>query len=91
VGSNGTIYATSVSVPDVVYAIDPTTGNATIISGNGIGGTTFGALSYGIALYPALSTTVPEPSSVMLLAFGIVGVILLQIIRVGRSALPLMS
>jgi large repetitive protein len=85
VGSNGTIYATSVSSPDVViYAIDPTTGNATTISGNGIGGTTFGALSYGIAVYPAFSATIPEPSSAVLLALGVIGVILLQIIKVSR-------
>jgi hypothetical protein len=71
---NGTIYATSVNTPDVIYSIDPNTGNATILSGNGIGGTTFGALSYGIAVYPTLSS-VPEPSSLVLLSLGAVGVI----------------
>jgi len=75
VGGNGTIYATSVNIPDVIYAIDPTTCNATIIAGNGVGGTNFGALSYGIAVYPAIATTIPEPSSVVLLALGITGVI----------------
>ncbi len=73
VGGNGTIYATSVSTPDVIYAINPTTGNANVIAGNGVGGTTFGALSLGIAVYPNIATTIPEPSSVVLLAMGILG------------------
>ena len=86
VGGNGTIYATSASAPDaVIYAIDPTTGNATVIAGNGIGGTTFGALSYGIAVYPAIST-IPEPSSVVLLALGIIGLLLS-----GRRWVPKLS
>ncbi len=76
VGGNGTIYATSVSLPDLIYAINPTTGNATVIAGNGVGGTTFGALAYGIAVYPAISTTIPEPSSVVLLALGITGLVI---------------
>src|SRR5208337_2508421 len=76
VGGNGTIYATSIASPDIViYAIDPTTGNATVLAGNGTGGTTFGDLSYGIAVYPAISS-IPEPSSVVLLALGIIGLIL---------------
>jgi sugar lactone lactonase YvrE len=74
VGSNGTIYATSIASPDVViYAIDPTTGNASVLAGNGIGGTTFGALSYGIAVYPSLSS-VPEPASLVLLGLGVLGI-----------------
>ena len=73
VGGSGTIYATSVSTPDVIYAVDPMNGDATIISGNGVGGTTFGALAYGIAIYPNLS--VPEPSSAVLLSLGTIGVI----------------
>jgi len=75
VGGNGTIYATSVSTPDVIYAINPTTGNANVIAGNGVGGTTFGALSLGIAVYPNIATTIPEPSSVVLLAMGIIGLL----------------
>ena len=82
VGGNGTIYATSVNSPDVIYAIDPTTGDATIIAGDGIGGTTFGALSYGIAVYPSISS-VPEPSSGMMLALGVTG--LLFIVGDGRN------
>jgi sugar lactone lactonase YvrE len=74
VGGNGTIYATSVNSPDVIYAIDPTTGDATIVAGNGIGGTTFGALSYGIAVYPGFSS-VPEPSSGIMLALGVTGLL----------------
>jgi hypothetical protein len=76
VGGTGTIYATSVASPDVViYAINPSTGIATTISGNGIGGTAFGALSYGIAVYPTIAS-VPEPSSVVLLALGSLGLVL---------------
>jgi len=84
VGGNGTIYATSVAAPDaVIYAIDPTTGNATVLAGNGTGGTTFGALSYGIAVSPAIST-IPEPSSVVLLAVGIIGLIFSRRRRVAK-------
>ncbi len=83
VGGNGTIYATSVSAPDFIYAIDPTTGNATVLAGNGTGGTTFGALSYGIAVSPAIST-IPEPSSVVLLALGIIGLIFSRRRRVAK-------
>jgi len=75
VGGNGTIYATSINAPDVIYAINPTNGDATVLAGNGTGGTTFGALSYGIAVYPSISS-IPEPSSVVLLALGTMGVIL---------------
>jgi len=87
VGGNGTIYATSIAPPDIViYAIDPTTGNATVLAGEGTGGTTFGGdLAYGIAVYPAISS-IPEPSSVVLLALGIIGLILS-----GRRWVPKLS
>ncbi len=84
VGGNGTIYATSVSTPDVIYSIDPSSGNATVISGNGVGGTTFGALSYGIAVYPTIATAIPEPSSVILLALGVTGLIVSRSRRAPR-------
>ena len=71
VGGNGTIYASSVSTPDdVVYRVDPTTGNATVLAGNGVGGTTFGAPTYGITVYP---TVVPEPSTLVLLGTALLG------------------
>lgn len=71
VGSNGTIYATSVSAPDdVIYAVDPATGNATVLAGNGVGGTTFGAPTYGITVYP---TVVPEPSTLVLVGTALLG------------------
>jgi sugar lactone lactonase YvrE len=87
VGGNGTIYATSIASPDVfIYAIDPNTGNATAIAGEGIGGTTFGALSYGIAVYPNISSSVPEPSSSVLLALGTAGLILYRRRRAHRRS-----
>jgi len=67
-----------VNSPDVIYSIDPSSGDATIISGNGVGGTTFGALSYGIAVYPSISSSIPEPSSMILLALGTVGLMILR-------------
>ena len=76
VGANGTIYATSIASPDIaIYAVDANTGNATVVAGEGIGGTTFGALSYGIAVYPGINS-VPEPSSLLLLGLGTIGVII---------------
>jgi hypothetical protein len=53
-----------------IYAVNPSTGDRSVVSGNGVGGSTFGGLSYGIAVYPTLSS-VPEPSGMMLLALGI--------------------
>ena len=75
VGPTGTIYATDVGT-NVIYAVNPANGNRSVISGNGIGGTTFGALTYGIAVYPTLVATVPEPSSIVLFALGTGGLIL---------------
>jgi hypothetical protein len=42
-------------------------GNRTIVSGNGVGGATFGSLTYGIAVYPA---PVPEPASAMFFSWA---------------------
>ena len=69
--SNGTIYTTSVNIPDVIYAVDPATGTANVVAGNSVGGTTFNALSYGIAVYPNVSVpAVPEPSTLVLAGIG---------------------
>ncbi len=76
--ANGLIYVTDASNNEIL-AVDPATGNRSILSGNGVGGTTFGALTYGIAIYPSVSTSptppttptgVSEPSSLALLALG---------------------
>jgi sugar lactone lactonase YvrE len=65
---NGMIYVTDVGNDDIL-AVNPSNGNRTAISGNGVGGSTFGGLSYGIAVYPSLAA-VPEASSTLLLALG---------------------
>jgi sugar lactone lactonase YvrE len=72
VSGNGTIYASSVNIPDVIYAIDPPTGNANVVAGNGVGGTTFGALALGIAVYPNVPN-LPEPSTIVLGLAGFAG------------------
>jgi streptogramin lyase len=74
VGPDGTIYATDVGNNEI-FAVNPSNGDRSIVSGNGVGGITFGGLTYGIAVYP---TTVPEPSSVVLLGMGIGGLLLYQ-------------
>ena len=61
VAPNGEFYATDVGNNEI-FEVNPLNGNRTVVSGNGIGGTTFGALTYGIAIEPA----VPEPSSLAL-------------------------
>ena len=63
---NGLIYATDVGGNEI-FTVDPSTGNRTIVSGNGVGGTTFGSLTYGIAVYPS---AVPEPASALMLILG---------------------
>jgi sugar lactone lactonase YvrE len=70
---NGPIYVTDVG-NDEIFNVDAATGNRSVLSGNGVGGTTFGALTYGIAIYPSLSSA-PEPSSLALLAIGAVGLV----------------
>jgi len=70
---NGSIYVTDVG-NDEIFMVNATTGDRSVLSGNGVGGTTFGALTYGIAIYPALAS-VPEPSSLVLLALGAVGIV----------------
>jgi len=70
---NGPIYVTDVG-NDEILTVDAATGDRSVLSGNGVGGTTFGALTYGIAIYPALAS-VPEPSSLVLLALGAVGIV----------------
>jgi len=73
VAPNGTIYATDVGNNDI-YAVDPSTGDRLLVSSS-VGGAT-GSLTYGIAVYTAVSSAVPEPSSVVLLAVGAAGLIL---------------
>lgn len=62
---NGMIYVTDVG-NDQIYAINPSNGDRTVVAGGFVG------LSYGIGVYPAMSS-VPEPSSLVLLALGAVG------------------
>jgi hypothetical protein len=72
---NGSIYVTDVSNNEI-FTVNPSTGDRLVLSGNGAGGTTFGGLTYGIAIYPSVSPVVPEPSSLVLLAMGAVGLVL---------------
>ena len=62
---SGNILATDI-VNNQIFEINPTTGNRSILSGSGVGGTTFTALDIGIAVYPQLAPAVPEPSSLVL-------------------------
>ena len=73
---NSTIYPTDVGNNEI-FAVNPTSGDRTAVSGNGVGGVTFGGLTYGIADYPTVAS-VPEPSSVVLLGMGIDGLLLYQ-------------
>ena len=63
--ASGNILATDI-LNNQIFEIDPTTGNRSILSGNGVGGTTFAGLDIGIAVYPQLAPAVPEPSSLVL-------------------------
>lgn len=80
---NGPLYVTDTG-NDEIFKVDPTTGDRSVISGNGVGGMTFGALTFGIAVYPELAS-VPEPSSLALLAIGVVGVVVYTRRRLPRT------
>jgi hypothetical protein len=70
---NGSIYVTDASDNEILK-VDALTGDRSVVSGNGVGGTTFGGLTYGIAIYPSLGS-VPEPSSLALLGMGAGGLV----------------
>ena len=68
--ANGNILATDI-LNNQIFEIDPTTGNRFVVSGNGVGGTTFTGLNIGIAVDNFTGTTVPEPSTLTLAAFSV--------------------
>ncbi len=74
--NNGMLYVTDLGTSSnpQIDEVNPLTGDRMVISGNGVGGTTFGQLSLGIAVYPSIAS-VPEPSSLALLAAGAVGLV----------------
>jgi hypothetical protein len=82
---NGLIYVTDIGNNEI-FQVDPTNGNRTVLAGNGVGGTTFGALTYGIGVYPTITTSVPEPSGLALLALGAVGLSAYTRRRAGRRS-----
>jgi hypothetical protein len=63
--ASGNILATDI-LNNQIFEIDPTTGDRFVLSGNGVGGTTFAGLDIGIAVYPRVTASVPEPSSLIL-------------------------
>ncbi len=75
--NNGMLYVTDrgTSGNPQIDQVNPITGDRTVIAGNGVGGTTFGQLSMGIVVYPAGSPSTPEPSGLVLMAFGVAGLI----------------
>lgn len=70
IDAGGTIYATDI-VNNVVFKIDPSTGNRFILAGGGVGGTTFSNLDIGITVYNFVAPTVPEPSSLALATISV--------------------
>jgi hypothetical protein len=70
-GPGGTVYVTDLG-NEQIYQVTLSNGDRTLVS-SGVGGGTFGGLSYGIAVYPTLAS-IPEPSSLVLLAAGAIGV-----------------
>lgn len=77
--NNGMLYVTDRGTSDTpqIDMVNPANGDRTVIAGNGVGGTTFGQLSLGIAVYPTpAGPGVPEPSGLVLLTVGVVGVAL---------------
>jgi MYXO-CTERM domain-containing protein len=73
IGSSGSLYVTDVET-NTIYLVDPADGSRVAVSGGGVGGTTFGGLTYGIAIYPSASSA-PEPGSAWLPTAGIVGLL----------------
>ncbi len=69
VAPDGTIYATDVG-DDEIYKVNPMNGDRTVVA------TGFGGLTYGIAVYPNVAGSVPEPSSAVLFAVGAAGLFL---------------
>ena len=81
---NGSIYVTDIG-NDEIFKV-ASNGDRTVLSGNGVGGTTFGALTYGIAVYPSLTPPTPEPSGLLLLAVGSAGLVVAARRRNARKA-----
>jgi sugar lactone lactonase YvrE len=60
-----------------LFLLDPTTGDRTILSMNGMNsGDPFNLLDIGVTVYHGATAAVPEPSSLMLLALGIIALTL---------------
>jgi sugar lactone lactonase YvrE len=58
-----------------LFSLDPTTGNHSVLSENGVtGGAPFNLLDIGVAVYQG-AAVVPEPSSLVLMAAGMLGLI----------------
>jgi hypothetical protein len=85
VAPNGTIYVTDVGNNEI-FAVNPSTGDRSVVSGDNVGGTTFGGLTYEIALDPSLSSVIPAPSTVVLFALGTAGLIVYRCRRPPRRA-----